>query len=191
MHILRTLLPLLSLLFLAGSALLLFLLLLSSLPHPPLNRIFLLSAHPSIPHAPPLAHWTFYSVCPGTVSGKSINCPPSSAAVPILPQENFGTRENVPKDFLDARDKYYYLSKFGYAFLVIGLFWNLLAMGAGGVGGCVRGGRAVGAGLAGLAFWSVLLSACCLTAVVVMARNAFRDEGREANVGVKVSYSWI
>ena len=46
----------------------------------------------------------------------------------MLPQQFFGTDTGVPQPFLRHTDKYYYLSRFTYAFYIITIFFVLLAL---------------------------------------------------------------
>ena len=46
----------------------------------------------------------------------------------MLPQQLFGTSAGVPEPFLHHPNKYYYLSRFTYAFYIITIFWVILAL---------------------------------------------------------------
>ena len=77
------------------------------------------------PIIPPLTHGL--QAC-GDQGGASVDCQPRHAATPMLPQTYFKSPENVPQDFLQSSNKYYYLSRFTYAFYIISIFWILLAL---------------------------------------------------------------
>ena len=48
-------------------------------------------------------------------------------AYPISPEDNFGTTADIPKDFVDNENTYYYLSRFAFAFCLIALAFSGLA----------------------------------------------------------------
>ncbi|TGZ77991.1 SUR7-domain-containing protein [Ascodesmis nigricans] len=122
----RPILSLCALILLAGSIVLLFLLILAgAFDKYPLNRIFFLQADTNgIPNAPQgIAHWTLYNHCSTNSNGLNINCIPNKAAYPIVPQDNFHTRTNIPNDFFKRRNTFFYLSRFAFAFYLIDIFF--------------------------------------------------------------------
>ncbi|PWW72948.1 hypothetical protein C7212DRAFT_301738, partial [Tuber magnatum] len=182
-----------SLFLLSGAIVLLFLLLLAgAYDKRPLNQIFFLEADThDIPNAPDnICHWTLYNYCDSR-EGKNYNCRPNNAAYPFLPQRNFGTETNIPRDFIRSPRRYFYLSRFLYAFYVIDLFFALLAFFAALLATCFRlaGYFAAAASVFGL--FCMSFSAAIMTGCYVLGQNAFRDEGRFARVGAKAfAFTW-
>ncbi|KAK5779796.1 hypothetical protein RI543_002919 [Arxiozyma heterogenica] len=173
-----------TLLFLAGNTLLLILIILSgSMTNYPIDRLYWIQGDTSgIPNAANTTRWTFWGAC--SISNGITECGEHlSPAAPISPLDNFDTKVNVPFKFISDRDTYYYLSRFSFCF-----FWIALAF-------------------IGVAFLLYILTFCsrfilqvvmilsivgCIfnmvavvlqTAVSVLARNAFHDADRKANVG--------
>jgi hypothetical protein len=93
----------LGLFFTAGAILLIFLTLLGGARNStPLNQVYFLQADTgNIPGAPTTARWTFWNVCNVTSSGRN-DCGSSHPDFPFDPpsRRNFGTEENVPKEFI-------------------------------------------------------------------------------------------
>lgn len=182
-----------SLFLVAGSVLLLFLLVLAgAYDKKPLNEIFWLQADTrGIPNAPNgICHWTLYNFCDER-KGKNFNCRPNSAAYPFEPQRNFGTRANIPGDFLRNPRTYFYLSRFLYAFYIIDVFFASCALLAGILALFSRLGGIVSALCSAAALFCVSFSAAIMTACFVMGAKAFRHDGRFARVGVKAfAFTW-
>lgn len=178
---------LITLLLLAGTTLLLILIVLSgAIKEYPINRFYWLQADTAnITGAPPLTRWTFWGVCNST--GNDITqCDGLAPAAPISPVDNFGTTIGVPSDFISDRDTYYYLTRFSFCF-----FWISLAF--------------IGISLilyvfswCSLAFTKVVFllvlvgslldiaAVSCQTAATVMGRNAFHDSGLSASIGASM-----
>lgn len=107
----------------------------------------------------------------------------------MVPQQNFGTPENVPSDFLKNSHKYYYLSRFTFAFYIISLFFACCSLLTGLAAICSGMGGLLASIFSWIAFLCSAFTASIMTACYVMAQNAFRREGRFARVGVKVGVS--
>ena len=107
---------------------------------------------------------------------------------------NFGGKahENIPNDFVADPHKYFYLSRFLYAFYILALFPALLALLLGLV--ALFGSTLVATAAALSAATAALFAtaaACLMTACYTMAQNAFRRAGRFARISVQATaFSW-
>lgn len=173
----------LNLLLLAGTTLLLVLVILSgSTDHYPFNNFYWVRANTSaISGAYSESAWTFWGVCE---YGNFSNCK-TGPAYPLSPVDNFGTSTGVPTDFKDNRDTYYYLSRFGFAFLLIGLCFSGFAFLIDLFGFCFLVVDKVAIGLVVVALFFIAGGAALQTAVTVLAKNAFSDAGDSPKIGVK------
>lgn len=183
---------LISLILTAGACVMTFLILLAGTKDvTPLNQVFFLWADTSdIPNAPSLTKWTLWNFCEDA-DGLLSNCGKVKAAHPFLPQNNFGTTRNVPEDFLDHHRTYYYLSRIMFAFYLISIFFMICSLFTGLLALCSRLGSAISSLSAAVALFSMSLTASLMTAVFIMGRNAFRDDGHAAQVGLKAfAFTW-
>ncbi|KAI5806905.1 SUR7/PalI family-domain-containing protein [Geopyxis carbonaria] len=189
----RPLLATLSLILIGGTIVLLFLLILAgSYDKKPLNEIFFLQADTrGIPNAPDgRCHWTLYNFCDER-DGKNINCRPNQAAYPFLPQRNFDTKTNIPQDFINNPNRYFYLSRFLYSFYIIDVFFTICALLTGLVSLCSNTAGLVSSLCSAIALFCVTFSATIMTACFVLGQRSFRNEGRFARVGVKAfAFTW-
>jgi hypothetical protein len=113
------------------------------------------------------------------------------AAYPFDPVHNFHTTQNMPGDFIQHPRKYYYLSRFLYAFYIISLFFCALAFLTGLVALCSYKAALLSSLIAFVAIGCLAFSASIMTACFVMGQNAFRSVGREARIGVKATaFTW-
>lgn len=169
----------LNLFFLAGTILLLILLILSgSTSTNPINKIYWLQADTSsIPNAFPQSQWAFWGVCE---TNNLTNCH-TGPAYPLSPPDNFATND-VPQEFIDNRDVFYYLSKFAFAFGLIALALTGITFVVSLLGFCFGVIDKITAFLITLALFFLAGFAAFQTAVVILARNAFSD----ANIYAKV-----
>ena len=151
--------------------------------HYPVDRFYWVQANTTgIPNAPDETRWTFWGACTRS-NGETLCSGDLAPAYPISPRDNFNTEVNVPHHFLSNRDAFYYLTRFSFAF-----FWIALAF-------------------VGVSFILYLLSwisstvlqvifilmifgfifnvvaVVLQTAATVMARNAFHDGDRSADIG--------
>lgn len=188
----RPLLAFVPLVLTAGATLLLLLLILAGTrDHVPLNQIWFLSADTSsIKGAPSTAVWTLWNVCNGQ-SGTAVDCGPVSAAYPLQPGANFNTDANIPQDFLNSVNFYYYASRTQFAFFLIAVFFSGIATLAGLLALCSRIGGGLSAVLTFCGLLANIVAAALMTAVWISARNAFNNAGGSANVGVKAfAFAW-
>ncbi|AMD21588.1 HFL268Wp [Eremothecium sinecaudum] len=174
---------LLTALLLAGNAFLLLLIVLSgSIEHRPFSKLYWVEADTSgIPNAPDQTRWTYWGRC-SKENDRNANCL-SSPAYPMSPQDNFNTRNDIPTDFVENRDSYYYLSRFAFcAFLVAFAFLGIAAI--------FHVFSWCSYSFAKVVFTLVLLGSlfdlgavACQTAVSVMTRDRFNGGNRQASLG--------
>lgn len=215
MAIARPILSLISILLLAGGIVMTFLIVLSG-AHigNPVNKVYFLQAATngitggnSQVHNP--ARWTYLAVC-GVANGLNYECGASHPAQAFAPVRNFGTSQGVPAAFIGTT-KFYYLSRFAWAFYIIALFFAVLAFFLSLLALCTR----LGAYLSGLnaaialffqtlaaALMTYVLSACTqchyyrytnehCSAWTVIARNDFRKNGQTARLGeYAYAFTW-
>lgn len=137
--------------------------------------------------------WYNYMYC-GYDNGSAHDCSGKGAAKPFSPRDNFGRSDNMPNTFLNNRDTYYYLSRVGWAFLLIALFFIMITFIPvfGSVFALVKGLSIWACVTAWLGFWSIILSACLYTGCYVKARQAFHRNDRSAHLGAKnFAFIWV
>lgn len=137
-----------------------------------------------IPGANSITRWTSYTSC-GVNNGRNFDCSSSQAAYPMSPVANFGTTDGVPDGLQSKHGSTYYLSKTGWAFLLIGLFFTVLTIVPTIVSMFSKSTKFKGiSSIASLlAMLFMILSASLLTAAYVKARNAFRSAGSSTKLG--------
>ena len=143
----------------------LFILLAGAINGAPVNRWYFLEADTSnIPNAPALSRWTYWNVC--GVDGDRTSCGDRSyesvhPAWPLDPYSarQFGTSVNMPENFVQHHGYYFLMTRFMFAFMLIALFWAVMALFTGLLALCTR----IGAYLSGL---------LALTALVFQLVNA-------------------
>ena len=183
MRIIRGLGLFLATLFLLGTALLLFLSILTGGTETSiLRRFYWLETDCSrFPGAPvdTRCRWTNYGIC-SVSDGKNTDCTHASAAFPFSPSRNFHSNENLPSAFVDHANYYYYTSRIGYGFALVivakgasaastGIFWALYA----------------------LAIIFIVIAVALWTACYARGRSKFRDAGFSADLGTKaMATSW-
>jgi hypothetical protein len=132
----------------AGGLLFMFLILLGGATnHNPTNQFYFLQVNTKgIPGAPPVSRWTYWNLCPVTADGRN-NCGDVHPAFPLDPpsHRNFGTTQGIPKQFIGT-GKYFYLTRFMFAFMLITLFFAVCSFFTGMLALCSR----VGSYLSGL-----------------------------------------
>ena len=152
--------------------------------HDPLYRIYFLQADTrNIPNAPDVSRWTFWNVCAESASGHN-DCGKVHPAFPLDPPRgnNFNTKDNVPHQFLNTH-QYYYLTRFMFAFMLIGLVFAAMSLFTGLLALCTRIGSLL-SGLVGLvALFFHTLTASLMTAAYVKGRNNFKSNGQSASFG--------
>lgn len=120
-------------LLILGNLLLLFLIVFTgTTDHFPINKIYLLQANTSniTSASHDVTRWTFWGMC-GSKNGDTVcsknNSYSLSPAYPLSPVDNFDTTVNIPSEFDDNRNTYYYLSRFNFAFVLLGLIFQFVA----------------------------------------------------------------
>lgn len=173
-----------NLFILAGALLLMFLIVMAgSTDTHPLNKFYWLKADTSdIPGAYSESSWSFWGVC----DHNNFHDCKLGPAYPISPVDNFDTTSNVPSDFVDNRDNFYYLSRFGFSFLIIALFFGVFAFIIYVLGFCFAFIDAVFMGFVTITLVFFAGFASVMTACAVLARNAFSSDDKDASLGVKL-----
>lgn len=173
-----------NLLLLAGASLILIFIVLSgSVNSFPFKNFYWIKADTSaISGAYGESAWTFWGVCDKSNYSDCHTGP----AYPIVPQDNFGSSTGVPRDFLDNRSTYYYLSRFAFAFFIVALVFVVLAFIVDILGFCFTVIDKVVIALVTVGLLAISAAAAFQTAVNVLARNAFQNDGHSAHVGVKL-----
>lgn len=131
--------------------------------------------------------WTLYSIC-AVKDGDNSDCTGASPAYPYSPVDNFDSLDNIPQKFIDNRDTYYYLSRFAYAFFLIGIVFSVLALIPTALSCCLSGfvSGILSSIATGIALLFTAGGASFNTAAHVMGRNAFRDAGYSSNIGTNL-----
>ncbi|KAF2109318.1 SUR7/PalI family-domain-containing protein [Lophiotrema nucula] len=181
-----------SLVILAGGILLqLFTILSGAVNGSPENQFYFLEASNigNIPGARNPSRWTFFAVC-GAANGHNADCGNVVPALPFDPPRNFGTQTNVPEQFVGTH-RYYYLSRFMFAFYLVALFFSVVALFTGLLALCSRLGGYLSGLTTATALFFQTLAAALMTAWTVQARNAFRSNDQSAKLGVKLyAFTW-
>ncbi|KAF2273701.1 SUR7-domain-containing protein, partial [Westerdykella ornata] len=187
-------LALLSLFFLAGAVLLQFFTILSGgVNSSPENRFYFLEASNigNIPNARNPSRWTFWKICGvNPRNGHNANCGSPIPALPFDPPRNFGTTQNVPRQFIGTTH-YYYMSRFMFAFMIMSLFFSVMALITGLLALCTRMGGYISGLTTFVALFFQIIAASLMTAWTVQGRNHFQSNGQSAKLGVKLyAFTW-
>ncbi|KAF1958744.1 SUR7-domain-containing protein [Byssothecium circinans] len=188
----RPIIGLVSLVILAGGSLLQFLTILSGgVNSSPLDQFYFLQASTNgIPNARNPSRWTFFAICGVDNNGHNAGCGNSVPALPFDPPRNFGTTENIPQPFVSTH-RYYYLSRFMFAFYLIALFFAIIALFTGLLAMCSRLGGYMSALTTSVALFFQTITAALMTVWTVEGRDAFRGAGFDAHIGVKLmAFTW-
>ena len=182
---------LVTVLLILGNLLLLFLLIFSGTTNSfPINKFYLLQADTSN------ITTASYDVTRSTISGlcqekdgktycnsTANGSSDLSPAYPLSPIDNFGTTTNIPSDFNKNRDTYYYLWRFNFCFVLLGLIFQ-------GVAGMVYFFTWCSKSFIKATWLFQILAtlfcsaaAACTTPVVVMGRNAFNKTPQVSGSG--------
>ncbi|SCV00187.1 LAMI_0G03422g1_1 [Lachancea mirantina] len=174
---------LVTLLFLAGTTLLLILIVLSgAIESYPIDRYYWVQGDTSgISGAPAVSRWTFWGVCNIDSNGNT-HCDSLAPADPISPVDNFGTTVNVPSDFVTNRNTFYYLTRFSFCFFWIALAFLGIAFLLYILSWCSYAFNKVVFLLVAVGALFDLAAVSLQTAAAVMARNAFHSAKLSSNV---------
>ncbi|KAF3069126.1 Protein SUR7 [Daldinia childiae] len=184
----------LSLIFLGGSLVMLFFVILSAVTDTsPLRQTYFLSAQTGgITGARSVTQWTYFYIC----GEGNIDCSGAWPAPP-LGWAWSANPANAPSSLIGAHggdttsSYFFYMWRFGWVFFLIALVFSVLAFFAGFVACCGRLGSAI-AGLGALvALFFHTIAVSLMTAVFVKMRNAFIASGRDASLGRwAFGFSW-
>jgi len=185
----------LSLFFVAGGILLQFFVILTGAVNTsPLNQIYFLQASTDgiIPQPRNPTRWTYFALCGVNSDGHNVNCGASVPALPFSPidRTNFGTEQGVPGDFTHG-NYYYLMSRFAWVFYLLALVFAVLALLTGLLALCSRLGGYLSGMITMVALFFQALAAALVTVWTVKARDAFKSDGLDANIGVMaIAFTW-
>lgn len=181
------------LLMLATSILFLFFIILSGVTDStPLNKTYFLRAHTEgITGALPYSQWTYFYIC----GDNNQDCTSAKAAMPFGWAWDTGAR-NVPPGLGGSYGsgttsyKFFYMWRFGWVFILITLFFEVLAFFSGFLACCGRLGAAISFIITGVALFFHCIASSLFTATFVEARDSFHSAGRAADLGA-YGFGWI
>ncbi|CCK72852.1 Fmp45p KNAG_0L02370 [Huiozyma naganishii CBS 8797] len=177
-----------SLLFLAGALIMTFFLILSGgREGGTLKNFYWLEANTTgFNDAQANTRWFDYTFC-GYTDGKLHDCAHRAPAKPFSPRDNFGRSDEMPSSFLNHRDAYYYLSRVGWAMLLIGLFFEVLTFFPAilSLFKVMAPTATFTTVMSWLALFFILLAACLYTGCYAKAKKAFHSQHRHAKMGAK------
>ncbi|MCJ1443542.1 MAG: hypothetical protein MMC23_004040 [Stictis urceolatum] len=144
-----------------------------------LSRFYFLQADTGgVSNAPSTSQWTLWNVC----GSGNTNCGPVKPAFPFDPARNFNTNQGLPDSFIGTH-KFYYLTRFMFAFVLIALFFAVCSLFLGFLALCSRIGSYLSALMVAIAAFFQTLVACLMTAAYVIGRNNFRSNNQTASIG--------
>lgn len=175
-----------ALVLLAGSLVMLFFVILSGVTETtPLNQTYFLRADTKgISGARDTTQWTYFYMC----GLDNQDCGMPHAAPPFGYAWN-ANADNAPAALIGSHggettsSKFFYLWRFGWVFLIITLFFEIVAFFSGFLACCGRLGSALASFVAGIALICYAVGVSLMTVTFVQARNRFLEEGREASLG--------
>ncbi|KAI1855371.1 hypothetical protein JX265_006487 [Neoarthrinium moseri] len=187
-------LSLLSMVFLAGSIVMMFFVILAGVSNTtPLNNTYFLSADTrGISGARDRTQWTYFYMCsPGNVDcGGAWPAPPFGWAWNANPS-------NAPAELVGSHggettsQYYFYMWRFGWVFYLISLVFAVVAFFGGFLACCGRLGSALAGLTTATAMFFFTVAASLMTAEFVKARNAFRADNRDAEIGTYAfGFTW-
>ncbi|KAI1309684.1 SUR7/PalI family-domain-containing protein [Xylaria venustula] len=186
----------LSLILLAGAAVLLFFVILSGITHTsPLRQTYFLSADTSgISGARAVTQWTYFRICgqgnsdcgharPDPPVGWAWDGNPGGANLPERLIGSYGGHT--------TSQTYFYLWRFGWVFYLLSLFFTIVAFFTGFVACCGRLGSAIAGTMSTVALFFHTVAAALMTATFVKMRDQFNHVGRDAHIGVYAfGFTW-
>lgn len=190
----------LTIFFLAGSALLLFFIVLagSKSDGNVLNKWYFLTVDTSNYNnvSYPVSRWSMYGIC-GYQKGVSlskpgsfIGCTPNKPAYPFDPKRNFRIAENnLWVEF--KTNKFYYMTRFQYPFYLIALFFDVVAFFVSIISGCLRAAGLINVISIFLTALFSVIAASLSTAAYVEGRNVFKNHLVDAKIGPTLyGFAW-
>ncbi|KAK3693704.1 SUR7/PalI family-domain-containing protein [Podospora appendiculata] len=187
-------LSLISMIFLAGSIVMLFFVILSGVTSTsPLSQTYFLRADThGISGARAISQWTYFRIC----GDGNTDCSASYADPPVGYAWD-GNPNNAPAELAGGHggdttsSSYFFMWRFGWVFYLIGLFFEVLTFGSGFLALCSRLGSAVSGLLSLISLVFLTVGVSLMTATFVKMRNAFVADGRDASVGTYAfGFSW-
>ena len=192
MNVLRIFIIFFATIFLLGSGLTLFLTILTGATQTSvLRKFYWLETDCSNFSGSPVSstcRWTNYGLC-GVQDNRNTDCTHDVAAYPFSPSRNFNSNDNLPSAFVDNANYYYYTSRIGYGFSLVGLaflvfsWFPFLILLFTKVGFAAL--QSVFWVLYGLALLFVIIGIALSTSAYAKGRNHFRNAGFTANLGTK------
>ncbi|KAI5949581.1 FMP45 [Candida jiufengensis] len=128
--------------------------------------------------------WTFYRSC-GEQNGHNSDCSKSHPAYPYSPADNFDSTQGLPNSFVNDRKTYYYLSRCGWAFIVVALVFSTLALVLIPINFCITIGGILTIITSFIAFLFAITGAACITAAHVKGKHEFNKAGHSTKLGAK------
>lgn len=126
--------------------------------------------------------WTFYRIC-DNINNRNANCEKSKAGFPYSPKDNFGSDSGIPEGFINDRNTYFYLSRCGWAFTLVALFFTVVALVFTPLNFCFSFGGIVGLITLGIALLFDITAASLITAAHVKGRREWNRNGFSTSLG--------
>ncbi|PNP44939.1 non-anchored cell wall protein-6 [Trichoderma gamsii] len=151
----------------------------------PFRHTYYLRADTSgITGARDVSQWTYFFIC----GPDNRDCGPSHPAIPFGFAWDSNAR-NVPPGLGGSHGShttsfhYFYMWRFGWVFLLMTLFFEVLAFFTSILACCGRLGAALAFVVSAIALFFYTLAVSIITATFCEARNRFHDVGRSAKIG--------
>ncbi|KAI5464125.1 SUR7/PalI family-domain-containing protein [Mariannaea sp. PMI_226] len=159
----------------------------------PLRKTYFLRADTSgITGARDVTQWTYFYFC-----GENNQDCGSARAAPAFGKAWSSRPQNAPHQLVGAQadhttsSQYFYMWRFGWVFMIITLFFEVLAFFSGFLACCGRLGSAIAALISTSALIISTVAMSLMTATFVKARDAFHSDNRSASVGAYAfGFAW-
>ncbi|KAH7176542.1 SUR7/PalI family-domain-containing protein [Dactylonectria macrodidyma] len=128
--------------------------------------------------------WTFFYFC--GLNNKDCG---RARPAPAFGRAWDSNADNVPSQLIGSHGgdttstKFFYLWRFAWVLILITLFFEILAFFSGFLACCGRLGAAISGLISAVALFFSSVAMSLMTATFVLARNAFRSDNRDANIG--------
>ncbi|KAI0458076.1 SUR7/PalI family-domain-containing protein [Xylaria acuta] len=185
-----------SLIFLGGTIVLLFFVVLSGITRiSPLRQTYFLSADTSgISGARPLSQWTYFRIC----GEDNMDCSRTWPDPPVgWAWSKNPTGDRLPEHIIGSygdgttSQQYYYLWRFGWVFYLLTLIFTVFAFFTGFLAGFGRLGHAIAGMMSFVALFFHSVGATLVTVTFVRMRDQFNFAGRSARIGVYAfGFTW-
>ncbi|PNS15929.1 hypothetical protein CAC42_4330 [Sphaceloma murrayae] len=127
------------------------------------------------------SRWVYWGIC-GANGIRNVDCGALVPAHPFDPVRNFGTESNIPEQFVGT-NRFYLMSRFSWVFFLVALVFAAFALMTGILALCTRLGAYISGFNAMVALVFQILAAALMTAWSVEARNIYRSNNQDANLG--------